>query len=709
MQCCRVYLRVVIFHAFREVCCLTSGVAVLSLERYTQSSECLTIINNTLFGGAMRFFSTITSIVILLSGTALVAWFYHTGDLMPLLNEHASVLYSVIGLLGLMLVQVVVTYFGMSFRKESETLDKLAAEQVSVEQSKSKDAVNTEWILDALAGGVITANMSGRVLYMNQSAEKMLGCVRDDALNQSLDDVISLEDMQGHPVVQRVFELHRSNTQQLLQFGQVKFNPKEGEHRFIDLSTTHIADGKNWVVFILRDVTAARKIINRLYQQASHDALTGLMNRRSFEEYLEQSAHEAGVRRSSVLVSIDLDNFKIVNDTCGHMAGDELLKQISHIFQRSVRQSDKVGRMGGDEFAMLLEGCELEKGRSVMESVLTEVRNYRFSWESKVFSIAASIGLLEFTPSPDVKVKELFAEVDKACYTAKALGRNQIFVHVSNENEEMAHQSQQRNTDWGKLLQSAIQHDRFILFAQPILPLTENPLPYVQYEVLLRLPFRKHLLSPGSFLPAADRLDMMGRIDRWIIRKVIEMAAGYELGKDTDLEPRLMINLSSQAVQDPDLFAYIDEQVKRVQIDPNVLCFEIAESVAIANFVQTKRLMKALHELGCHLVLDDFGSGFSSLNYVRDLPLSYLKIDGNFVHNLVSNPVDAAMVKAVHEVGQVMKLFTIAELVEDKETLDHLKLIGVDYAQGYYCGKPFPLEHVCQQGIGNDEHMRRAI
>jgi len=214
----------------------------------------------------MRFFSTITSIVILLSGTALVAWFYHTGNLMPVLSEHTWVLYSVIGLLGLMLVQVVVTYFGMSFRKESETLDKLAfaAEQASAEQSKSKDAVNTEWILDALAGGVITANMSGRVLYLNQSAEKMLGCAREDALNQALDDVISLEDMQGHPVVQRVFELHRSNTQQLLQFGQVKFNPKEGEHRFVDLSTTHIADGKNWVVFILRDVTAARKIINRV-------------------------------------------------------------------------------------------------------------------------------------------------------------------------------------------------------------------------------------------------------------------------------------------------------------------------------------------------------------------------------------------------------------------------------------------------------------
>jgi Amt family ammonium transporter len=261
-------------------------------------------------------------------------------------------------------------------------------------------------------------------------------------------------------------------------------------------------------------------------------------------------------------------------------------------------------------------------------------------------------------------------------------------------------ESEPVHTDWAKLLQEAMDLNHFVLFVQPILPLQEQVRnPYVHFEILLRLPYRKTLLSPGSFLPAADRLDMMAKIDRWIIRRVLQIMAETDLKVANGVEPKFMINLSSQAIQDPDLFEYIKAQVIHWGTNPQLLCFEISESVAIANFVETKRLMKALDQLGVGLVLDDFGSGFSSLSYIRDLPLRYLKIDGNFVHNLVSSPVDAAMIKAVHEVGQVMNLYTIAELVEDGETLDQLRSIGINFAQGFYCGKPYPLLELCDLGI----------
>lgn len=649
----------------------------------------------------MRFFQTFFSLTLLVVGLWVGAWQSMRGDT----TTSPTILWVLLGLLATQTIALFIrgdfNILRIAAELPSNKLQDPANEKGASSAVDDEEVKTTEWILEELAGGVVTVSGEGAIIYLNKSAELLIGYNYLDLVGKPVNDYLQIEDCHGKSVVPRVMEVHKAHPQHLLQFGQVKLLPREGEARQVELHTTHLHDPDNTLVFIFRDVTADRKVINRLYQQASHDALTGLMNRRSFEEYLEQVAHDdAALLKTHVLVSIDLDNFKIVNDTCGHQAGDELLKQVAHIFQRFVRQTDKVARMGGDEFAIFLENCALEKARAIMEAVLVEMRNFRFSWEGKIFTVTGSIGLVEFLPSPELTLKNLFADADKACYTAKALGRNQTFAHL---NVEDVYHSEQRHTDWGKVLDKALENDRFILFVQPIMPLQSTAqFPYHQYEVLLRLPFRKHLLSPGSFLPAADRLDMMCRIDRWIIRKVLELVTTNNLRSKEGIEPRLMINLSAQAVQDPDFFSFINEEIKRYAVNPTLLCFEIAESVAIANFVQTKRLMKALHALGCHLVLDDFGSGFSSLNYVRDLPLSYLKIDGNFVHNLVTNPVDAAMIKAVHEVGQVMNLLTIAELVEDEETLERLRAIGVDFAQGFYCGKPFPFKHLCTPS--NENH-----
>ncbi|OQX07650.1 MAG: PAS domain S-box protein [Thiothrix lacustris] len=652
----------------------------------------------------MRFVVPILSLVAL---AVVFVWVVSSGQLNnTFMTDTLSVLPNVVPylLFGMFVAQVAAVYLLIRFSRYAPALIAPTASNAAAVDKLPQEQVNTEWVLDALAGGVIVANQQGIITYMNASAEKLTLWQRDKVLGEHVGGVLKLEDLQGNVLGEKAFETSMLHPNYPLQFGQVKLYPRVGEERFVELNTTCILENCKAIVFIFRDVTADRKVINRLYRQASRDALTDLMNRTSFEQYVEQLAHDtSALTRSHVLASVDLDNFKIINDTCGHLAGDELLKQVAQIFRRSVRVSDKVARIGGDEFAVFLEGCGLEKGRSIMESTLTELRNFRFSWEGKVFSIGASVGLIEFMPSSNLQIKQLFSDADKACYTAKALGRNQVFVHEEEKREQM---SNQRVHDWSKLLKDALREDRFILFAQPVVPLhSERNQGFRQYEILLRLPFRQALLNPGSFLPVADRLDLMTSIDRWIIRKSLEMLAGCRSGNvhgSPCMETRLMINLSGQSVQDARLFPYVEQQIKHFGIDPGMICFEISESVAISNFVHAKRVMNALHSLGCHLVLDDFGSGFSSLSYLRELPLSYLKIDGNFVHNLVSSPVDAAMVKAVHEVGQVMNLLTIAELVEDGETLVRLRQIGVDFAQGYYCGRPIPLVQL-RERIQNEQ------
>lgn len=649
----------------------------------------------------MRFFQNILLMAAAVLGLLLGVWQHYMGN-------SSSLPFIGGGILVCLIFQTGLSYYLIAKAARSSTVDTSVAASTNAsgitQQSHPSDS--TEFVLEALAGGVIIADAQGEVLYINYCASKIISQSCEDALGMPITEVLKLEDHQGQALVPRVIEMHKIHPKHLMQFGQVKVllpRKEQGGPSFVELHTSYLNEDDEVLAFIFRDVNSDRKVINKLYQQASRDALTGLMNRRSFEESIEQAARSelGALDKLHVLVVIDLDKFKIVNDTCGHEAGDELLRQVSQIFSRSVRQSDRVARMGGDEFAIFLEGCGVDRARKIMDSVLVELKNYRFSWEEHVFSISASMGLVEFMPSNDLTVKALFSNADKACYTAKALGRDQTFVHINTEEVELAEKG---HTDWAKLLEMAIENDRFILFVQPIVPLQEKSAAHKHdyYEILLRLPFRKNLLSPGSFLPAADRLDMMSRIDRWIIKQVFSTVTEKNLSENTLLAermkaPRLMINLSAQAVQDVGLYDYIAAQMQAFEVEPSLFCFEIAESVAIANFVQAKRLMQSLHELGCRLVLDDFGSGFSSLNYVRDLPLDYLKIDGNFVHNLVSNPIDAAMIKAVHEVGQVMQLATIAELVEDGETMEQLRVIGVDFAQGFHCGKPYPFIQLCEQ------------
>lgn len=574
--------------------------------------------------------------------------------------------------------------------------------QNSSKISKKETGTSTpEYVLAELVGGVMTIDCHGQVTYASQYALKLLGVQESAVLGLEINQLFFQND-QKTPIsfIGEFYNNDQTECSTLFNLGEL-FLKTQGELCPVDVQLVYNIDDKGNSTVILRDHIAQKKLMGQLHKQASYDALTGLLNRHSFEAALKQLLRSnANTKCSHSLAMIDLDNFKIVNDTAGHKAGDELLKRIAQILRHPVRRSDKVVRMGGDEFAILLEDCMLDKSYSIMESILRELQMQPFQFDKYSFPVSASIGLVEFSASHGYSLEEVFAKADKACYTAKALGRNQISVHISKSRPQQ--DSEPAHTNWAQLLQSAMSENRFVLHAQPITPLQAGVgQGYSHYEILLRLPYKKNLLSPGSFLPAADRLEIMAQIDRWIIRRVLETLTTQQ-SPLLEQPVCLMINLSSQAVQDENMAEYIVEQLQQYKVDPRLLCFEVSESVAIAYFRQTKRLMTVVSELGAQLALDDFGSGFSSLHYLRDLPIKYLKIDGNFVHNLVTNPVDAAIIKAIHEVSEVMSLQTIAELVEDKETLTQLCDIGVSFAQGYYCGRPFPLTELYESKLQTD-------
>ena len=555
-------------------------------------------------------------------------------------------------------------------------------------------------ILDAVSGCVITVNHEHLISYINKAAEKLIG-FGEDYLDQHISYVFNIQDRRGNSIIQDVLSDQERFPKRNFQLGQIKLITYQQGERYINLSTRSILidddETSYGIVLVFRDVTADRKIMNTLYRQASQDPLTGLINRSSFERSLEHVLQTATTNNiSNTLIYIDLDHFKIVNDTCGHVAGDELLKQVSQIFSRYVRQIDKVARVGGDEFAILLQSCSIERAKSIIESILNDLRSFRFIWQDRNFVVGASIGLVEFDSGIGNSLKALLNVADQACYMAKKLGRDQYHV-LSMDKEALVTDPYLIN--WKEQIEYALKNDGFSLMAQPIVPLQRERLDSIrQYELLIRLNHDNNSYKPGSFLPAAERLGLMKAIDKWVILHVLERAAKqYSVVKPSSIRYRLMINLSTQSVQDENFIDFIKQAFNKSQIPPSLLGFEVSEPVAVANFSAIKKLFNGLKELGCGRVLDDFGSGFSSLSYLRELPVNYLKIDGAFVRNLASNDVDAAMVKAVNQVGKVMNLFSIAESVENEQTLDALRQLGVDFAQGYHCGKPLPFDTFCSK------------
>jgi diguanylate cyclase (GGDEF)-like protein len=438
----------------------------------------------------------------------------------------------------------------------------------------------------------------------------------------------------------------------------------------------------------LLSVAATLEEKNReLLHLTYHDPLTGRYNRRAFEARLQRTIETAVVEgKRHALCYIDLDQFKVVNDTCGHVAGDELLKQVAALLEREIRESDMLARLGGDEFGVLLEGCDLDKAVEHAEAMRLKVRKHRFVWQDKPFDISISIGLVPIT-SECVNMEEVLKNADAACYVAKDSGRNRLQIYQPHDKELAQRYGEMQ---WVSRIQQALEENRFELHGQRIQPTVRKPrAPH--YEVLVRLRDPDgQLVPPMAFIPAAERYNLMSSIDQWVVRHALELLAGlHARGRGKDIS--LAINLSGQSLGNDEVLAAIRRAIEETDVAPGNLCFEITETAAITNLAAASRFMHSLRELGCRFSLDDFGSGLSSFGYLSNLEVDYIKIDGHFVKNILTDPLSRSIVDAINRIGHVMGISTIAEFVESEEIAAALQKLGIDYVQGFGIHKPEPL------------------
>lgn len=445
---------------------------------------------------------------------------------------------------------------------------------------------------------------------------------------------------------------------------------------------------------------ARRQAEATMQHLALHDALTGLKNRTSFHRGLEELLDEARLHDSRhSLLFLDLDQFKVINDTCGHLAGDEMLKQLAGVLQRSIRANDHLARLGGDEFCILLENCMLDQAREIAESLRVAVHDFRFLWDGKLFSVGVSIGIVGIDRSSG-GANDILSAADIACYAAKDNGRDAIQVY---ERDDLELTRRRGEMDWVSRIDAALDGGHFRLWRQPIRSLADDgEFKIHHYELLLRLlDHDGNVVLPGAFLPAAERYDRMREIDRWVVDHALQYVGKHrESGEQFHA-----INLSGASMGDNSLREFVADRLAVHGVDPTGICFEVTETVAIGNFKAAVDFMQALRKLGCRFALDDFGSGLSSFAYLKSLPVDYIKIDGRFIRNLHTDKMDRAIVEAIHRVAHVANLRTIAEFVEDASVVAVLRAVGVDFAQGYGIGRPEPLPTVDQPAAAPEQSL----
>ena len=443
------------------------------------------------------------------------------------------------------------------------------------------------------------------------------------------------------------------------------------------------------VLVTCEDISETRLLSEQLEHQAKHDALTGLINRTEFERRLRRIINSESSGEDHSLCYLDLDQFKVINDTCGHIAGDELIRQVSDLLADIVRKRDTLARLGGDEFAILMEHCAIDQATRVARDLLKAVEAFRFVWEGKRFNLGVSIGVVPIDVGQG-SVNDILSIADAACYAAKDAGRNRVHVYHADDIELSKRRSEMH---WVSEINKALEEDRLRLAMQPIVWLgTENEgRKGKHYELLLRMEsIDGDIISPGAFLPAAERYNLSGKLDRW----VVDTALKWLLDNPAELEALALcsINLSGHSLGDQELMGHLVKKFETIKVPPEKICFEITETAAIANLGDAIRFIQTLKGIGCCFALDDFGTGLSSFNYLKNIPVDFLKIDGSFVRNIINDPIDLAMVRSINDIGHVMGKLTIAEFVESEEILESLREIGVNYAQGYAVSAPRPMD-----------------
>jgi len=567
------------------------------------------------------------------------------------------------------------------------------------EQSTARTREMAAATLRSIGEGVITTDEHGKTNYLNRIAEQLTGWANDEAQGVDIAATLHLVD-EADGATQEHVALQCLRLRQTIGVStQNQLLTRDGRRISVEESASPIwADDGALLgaVVVFRDVSHERKLAKQLSWNASHDTLTGLINRREFEVQIAHALHSAKQdHHVHALLYMDLDQFKIVNDTCGHSAGDLLLQLLSKMLQQHMRDSDILARLGGDELGVLLPHCPPDQAALIADGLRQSVKNFRFVWDGHTFEVGASIGVVEVNHHSK-SMSELLIAADQACYLAKERGRNRVHVYQESDQRLARRQGEMR---WVSRLNEAFERQYFRLYAQPIVGLGQHR--DMHDEVLIRIqPAKGDLILPGAFIPAAERYDMMTVIDRWVIRAVcrhlhsVRQSLSQQQGYLADRQPapaQYSINLSGASLGEEGLRDYIVEQFVEYDIAPEQICFEITETAVIANLIKAQNFMAGLKVLGCRFSLDDFGSGLSSFAYLKALPVDFLKIDGVFIRDIANNAINRAMVKAINEVGHVMGLSVVAEYVEDEPTLAVVRELGLDYAQGYAVGALRPL------------------
>jgi diguanylate cyclase (GGDEF)-like protein/PAS domain S-box-containing protein len=540
-----------------------------------------------------------------------------------------------------------------------------------------------------VTAGVFQTTGDGKFMAANPALVRMLGY-------DSEDELLELDigrDIYMDPE-------HRTNWARAMQdSGEVRnaemvLKRKDGSKIVVLENSRAVRDADDRVLFYegtLTDITAAHELSQQLSYEASHDALTGLANRREFELRLQRAIEMSQATGAEhAMLYLDLDRFKIVNDTCGHVAGDELLRQLGEVLQHRVRNNDVVARLGGDEFAVLLHNCASDDAQQIGANLLKTVDDFEFIWGTNKFTLGVSVGLVAINANFK-RITQVMNAADSACYAAKDAGRNRIATY---QEDSRLVERRHGEMEWVARAKRALIENRLFLEAQEIRPLTQPEgvaprLPH--YELLLRMRDESgRVVPPGAFLPAVERYNLSIRYDRWVLATALQWASTH--GDVFKRISRLFINLSRDSVTDPEMAEFIRQSLASSGVDPRHIGFETAESVAVSNLGKANSLIMALRRMGCSFALDDFGSGVSSFAYLKALGVDYLKIDGMFVGNLAQDRVDYAMVRSIKEIGHVMGKIVVAESVESESALQNLRDIGVDYAQGFVIGAPKPLE-----------------
>ncbi len=561
-------------------------------------------------------------------------------------------------------------------------------QDVTVEAAEGSARDLFSYVVQSTSDAIVTKSSDGTITSWNRGAENLYGYSAEEAI--------------GQPIT-LIEPAHRAGEQQKITQAVFSGEPvdsfetervrKDGRVVDVSLTVSPVADANGRIVsaaIIARDMTERVRYEERLRHMADHDQLTGLFNRRRFDEELKRELARAGrYAEHSAVLSIDVDNFKVINDSAGHAAGDAVLAHVARVLDQHSRATDVVARLGGDEFAVLLSAVGTREARSAAEHLLTEIRSSPAAYGGRPFRVTASIGVATFE-SDDATAGEVLVNADLAMYAAKTSGRDRVVVYTPTEARRARAMAK---LTWSQRIQDALEHDRFVLHLQPILELATGQIKHG--ELLLRMQGeRGKLIAPGAFLPAAERFGLIHAIDRWVVQRAIQL-----MSDTIGPVPRVGINLSGESiVGDPLLLEMIEQGLEHSSVDPAALIFEVTETAAIANMPEATKFARGLTNLGCSLALDDFGTGFGSFYYLKHLPVSYVKLDGEFIQNLPRSEVDEHMVKAIVGVSQALGIKTVAESVADQETIALLQKHRVDYAQGYFVGKPAPLSAALESG-----------